>query len=334
MRFMLIGAGFGQQHLAWLAGCEGADVLYIGYRLDGLRAAAAARHFGVPEITDDPYGVIANRQVDAVAVASSPDTHEGFVSAALDAGLHVVCEKPLAGDIVAARRIVDHAKRLGVPGAVVFQWRFNPALRRLREIANAGRLGPVLHADIDFQHDFLAGPRTDWGWRHRWATAGAGALADLGVHAFDLLRWTLPAPWSVVGSATSVAFPRREAAGGSIDCETEDIAEVLLESDRAQARVFVSRVSAGQQVLRVRLTGAESSAVAEVSAADSRGSVSITSAAGTGPCETFGPGEANPYSALLSSDPDGADLADGLAAQILLHDALGHRRAEPSRFAS
>ncbi|WP_337832957.1 Gfo/Idh/MocA family protein [Pseudonocardia sp. TMWB2A] len=331
MRFLVIGSGFGEQHLLWLDECPDHEPVLLGYHRNAARAHALARRFSIG-VVDDLLSVISSGEVDAVAVASPPGMHEESVLAALDAGLAVVSDKPLTTDVASAERLVERARSAGAVTAVTFQWRANPALRELRSIVLSGHLGDVLHVDLEAQHDFLAGPTTAWPWRHRWETASAGALADQGVHLFDQLQWLVPGNWSVTAGAAVVAFDQRSSIDGTVECHTEDVAEVLLASDHSQARVFVSRVSAGHRVVRVRVLGTRGQAT--VSASPDDGSAvldTILDGVANGGTR-FGPSSMNPYAALFGLDGSStADFAAGLTAQVLLDDALRLGCGKPLR---
>ncbi|MEV0591397.1 Gfo/Idh/MocA family protein [Nonomuraea cavernae] len=314
---MLVGTGFGATHLAWLAACPEVSVDVLGYGRDEARARDLARRFGVPRVTADPLAVIEEGNLDAVAVVSPPDTHEAVLSAALSAGLLAVTDKPLAHDTAAAARLAELA---GDRGFVTFQWRQNPAFARLRELSADGRLGRIVRIELDFHHDFLAGPGTAWPWRHRGHSGGA--LSDQGVHLLDLLRWIVPGSWKVTAAVSSVVWPRRTGPDGTVDCEAEDLAEVLLadECGTALARVGVSRVSAGRRAIRALVQGTEG--LAELAANPDDGSAVLR----MGATElAFGPHAMNPYPAMLHDGKaavgDVADFADGYAAQLLFEQA-------------
>ena len=324
MRFAVIGAGFGENHLSWLAECDGVTVEALCYRNNATRARELARRFDVPRTSDDVAKVIADGGIDAIVVASPPDTHEELIGLGLDAGLTVVTDKPLTADVASAARLAQRGR--AARAMVTFQWRANPAFVRLRELC-AGPLGPLARVDLEFHHDFLAGPQTSWPWRHRLASAGAGTLGDQGVHLFDLLRWLAPGQWSVVHGTAAVLYPEREFGGLTLAAETEDIAEVLLADEQgpARSRVLVSRASPGRREVRVVAQGA--GGVAEVRASPEDGSATLAVSA----AETvrFGPNSMNPYRALLASNSF-ADFEDGYRAQILLDDAMRLGCGSPS----
>jgi predicted dehydrogenase len=331
LRFIVIGAGFGKNHLQWLAECQGASIDALCFRENSVRALELAEQFGVPRVSDNPAQLIAEGNLDAVVVASPPDSHEELSRLGLDAGLLVVTDKPLANDLASAKRLAAQARASGQQTMVTFQWRVNPALRRLRDLAASGELGSIARADLEFHHDFLAGPSTSWPWRHQQSTAGAGTLGDQGVHLFDLLRWLMPGEWSVSCGTASVVWPQRRFNGAEVAGETEDIAEVLLSdaASSAQARVFSSRVSTGYQMVRVLLQG--SKGVAVVHARPDDGSATLKAyreGADSPKTSEFGPHSMNPYQLLISesgqrqNSAELADFTDGYLAQVLLDEAL------------
>lgn len=331
MRFLVIGSGFGQQHLEWISRCPEIDVRFLGYRQDEQRARALATRFGVSSITDEPMAVITSGEVDAVAVASPPSTHEAFIEAGLKAGLFVVSDKPLAVDAAGAARLAETAAAAGTTAVTTFQWRTNPGLRELRARVIRGDLGDIAHLDLAFRHDFLAGPRTSWPWRHRWETSGGGALGDMGVHLFDQLRWIIPRDWSVVRGTASVAFGKRQAGTTTIDCETDDIAEVLLTGGEVTARVLVSRVSSGCRSFEIRVQGTRAHGVVTASPDDGSSVLTMHTSGGQPEVTRFQPNGMNPYAALVAKDPELAGFADGYSAQVLLEEALQLGCGEPLR---
>jgi len=324
MRFALIGLGFGATHLEWMSRCPSISVEAIGYHTRRDRAAALADRFGIGRITDDPLSLVAEAAIDAVAVVTPPDTHEEYATAALERGLTVLCDKPLAHDVAAATRLAELARRRGARTAVTFQWRTNPALRRLRELRRDGDLGPVFQTDLEFHHDFLAGPDTAWPWRHRRDRSGAGTLADQGVHLFDLLRWLAGGEWTVTGARGAVQWPRRVAGETVLAAETEDVAEVWLDATAARARILVSRVSGGHRTVRASLVGTEATATVVADPDDGSATLTIHRPQGT-EIQKLPPHPMNPYQLLVETGPDGeppAGFDDGLAAQLMLDETL------------
>ena len=148
------------------------------------RAAEVAAKVGAKLFTDYRE-MIASGEIDAVIVASPDDQHAAMTLAALDAKLHVLCEKPLAGNVAAAREMRDRAVAAGVVNMVLFTWRWQPEWAAMRRMAVEGGLGRIHHASFDFIVPLSNGV---YQWRFD-RTRANGALGDLGPHALDMAHW-------------------------------------------------------------------------------------------------------------------------------------------------
>ncbi|GAU66481.1 hypothetical protein SSP35_03_01290 [Streptomyces sp. NBRC 110611] len=329
MRFAVVGTGFGEQHIGWLLDVPGVTVEALCYRSDHSRATRIANRFSVPAVESDPLSVIRSGRVDAVSVVTPPETHEKYLTAALDAGLTAVSDKPLARNSDEADRLTRYSQERGTPGYVTFQWRANPALREVDRLRRSGFLGRVLQAEFAFHHDFLGEPETPWPWRHTRQAAGAGTLADQSVHLLDLLRWLTDDEWTVTSARSSVAFAQRSHQGSTLTAETEDLADVQLTSaSGTPARVFTSRVSAHRQ-LRAELHGTEGSVLAVLDPDDGSGLLHLNPRRAESRVREFPADEMNIYRLLLAADgppPEAPTFADGARAQSLLDEAVRHTR--------
>lgn len=332
MRFMLVGTGFAETHIQWIKQTKGATVDVLCYLQNESRARALAARYDIPLISKRPFQVINDGEIDAIAVVTPPDTHEALITAALGRGLVTVTDKPLASTTRMARSIADKARMTGARTSVTFQWRQHAAFQQARELCLAGKLGRVVHVDLQFHHDFLAGATTLWPWRHSAEEAGAGTLGDQGVHLFDLLRFVVPAPWRVTAAATTVAWPVRKGPSFEVHCDTEDIADVLLEDtgSRCHAHVFATRVEAGRHEVAVAIQGTAGSLHIILDPGTGAGH-SVVSMLGKSPvARKYGPQDLNPYRPIVEhfvsgSDelPDGlANFNDGLEAQMFLEEAV------------
>lgn len=326
-RAAVIGSGFGAAHVAWLAAVPGTAVVGLGYSTDHVRAHQLARAHGIPTVTNEPAELLADASIDLIAIATPPASHEPLARVALEHGKLVVVDKPLTADLRSAERLEQLGRAHPGRHAVVFQWRRNQGFAAARGALADGRLGHLLHIDLVFHHDFLAGDTTPFAWRHDPRTAGAGALADQAVHLFDLLPWLTGRTWTVERSTTVVAFPRRltvdgpEVAGG-----TDDIATVELRDGdgSSRARVLVSRVSAGLRRVEAIAVGTAGTAVVTADPDDGSTVLRLRTAAGDDD-QSFGPDPMNPYLDLLGDTTtdrlQGPSFLDGLAAQRLLDAA-------------
>lgn len=327
MRFAVVGTGFGEQHVSWLASVPGVTIEALCYRNDRSRATRIANRFSIPAIESDPLSVIRSGRVDAVSVVTPPETHEKYLTAALEAGLTTVSDKPLAMNGNEASRLTRYSQERGTPGFVTFQWRANPALREVDRLRRSGFLGRILQAEFAFHHDFLGSPETPWPWRHTQRSACAGTLADQSVHLLDLLRWLTDDEWTVTSARTCVAFAQRSHQGGTLAAETEDLADVQLTSvSGTPARVFTSRVSAHRQ-LRAELHGTEGSIIAVLDPDDGSALLHINPRGAESRVREFPADEMNIYRLFLAAGgppPEAPTFADGARAQSLLDEAVRH----------
>ncbi len=190
------------------------------------RAQALADEAGVALGSSDLEEVLAFPGLEAVHVATPVVTHVQFALAAAERGLHVLCEKPLAGNLHEARRIAAAVQAAGVVGMVDYEVRMKETRRRLiehaREVVGTPRMASVSlvqsdHADPDSR------PYT---WVHD-ARMGGGRLQGYGVHDLDLLLEVFPTVEAVV-AATDVGVPVRTSAEGDLHPVTADDAYALL----------------------------------------------------------------------------------------------------------
>ncbi|MCB1022470.1 MAG: Gfo/Idh/MocA family oxidoreductase [Acidobacteria bacterium] len=182
MRFGLIGAGeIGALRARALGRLSGSSLVVAADR-DRDRALRLA-----PETADDAREVYSRDDVDAVLICTPPNLHEEQAVAALDAGKHVLCEKPLAPSPEAARRMVEAARRNGRMLATGFNQRYFPNLRRAKESIEQGQIGRVLHVRAYAGHrglsEFRNASERDPG------VIGGGALMDNGIHLIDHVRY-------------------------------------------------------------------------------------------------------------------------------------------------
>ena len=178
----LIGAGrIGQVHAQTLAyGIPQARLAGIA-DVNAALAEATATRLGCPHWTADALALIADPQVDAVVIASPNETHAPLIIAAAQAGKPIFCEKPIDRALAETDRALAAVAAAGVPLQLGFQRRYDPAHLRTHELAEAGRLGPLL-----FVHSHTRDPEPPSGV----LMAGSGGVfRDTCVHDFDAIRW-------------------------------------------------------------------------------------------------------------------------------------------------
>ena len=180
-------------------------------------ARAAQEEAGFGTAVTETELLVADSELDVVDVSLPNNLHRPVIEAALASGKHVYCEKPLAGTIEDARAIKDALDR--APSArfgMVFQNRFFPAVMKAKEIIDEGRVGRIYTYRAEYLHTGYQNPERPLSWRLRKEEGGSGALADLGSHAIDLVRYLLGEFETVQGHLETFVTKRPIAHGASV----------------------------------------------------------------------------------------------------------------------
>lgn len=218
------------------------------------RSAQAAGSLGTEPVNSVEELV---ERSEVIHVCSPNAMHAGHVRTALEAGTHVVCEKPLALDGTEAEELSELAQQSGVVAAVPFVYRFHPMARQAREQVAAGRLGRLLTVRGTYLQDWMLDPGAQ-NWRVDPGISGRSrAFGDIGSHLVDLLEFTAGERIRRLSASTTVAHPER----GGEPVRTEDAAALVIEMESgASGTLLVSQVNAGRKnALTLELAGAESS---------------------------------------------------------------------------
>ncbi|HEU0183375.1 MAG TPA: Gfo/Idh/MocA family oxidoreductase [Agromyces mariniharenae] len=154
--------------------------------------AGSAAKWGWAEWATDWREVIARDDIDIVDIVTPGDSHAEIAIAALDAGKHVLCEKPLANTVEDAEAMADAAARAaarGIRAMVGFTYRRVPAVTFLRDLIAQGAVGRIAQVRASYRQDWLVDPEMPLAWRLQKEHAGSGALGDIGAHAIDLAQF-------------------------------------------------------------------------------------------------------------------------------------------------
>jgi predicted dehydrogenase len=226
VKFAVVGAGvIGQLRARSII--ENPATTLIGIAdADVARAQAAAGSSGA-RVTADYRSLVADPAIDAVIVATPVQFHEEMTVAALAAGKHVLCEKPLSNSVDGCRRILDAARTHARTLAVGFNHRYYPSVKFLKQAIDAGRIGTIDHVRVFGGHDGLTNFRADW--MYKGPLSGGGAMMDVGIHMTDLTRYVLGDVREVYGVATNRVW-RVEGS--------EDNAVVILKNDAGIAAFY------------------------------------------------------------------------------------------------
>ncbi|MEM1568235.1 MAG: Gfo/Idh/MocA family oxidoreductase [Thermofilaceae archaeon] len=161
------------------------------------RVREAARNYGFKRYTTDWRAAVRDPEVEIVDNSLPNNMHLEPTLEALEAGKHVLCEKPLARNAEEARVLRDAARKAKVKTMVAFNYRFVPAVQLARQLVKSGVLGRIYHFRARYLQDWLVNPSAPLTWRLRAEEAGSGPLGDLGSHIIDLARF-------LVGEITAV----------------------------------------------------------------------------------------------------------------------------------
>jgi len=159
---------------------------------DAGRVADAAQRLGWADTETDWRRVIERDDVGLVDVCTPGDTHAAIAIAALEAGKHVLCEKPLANSVAEAEAMAEAAAKAaarGIRSMVGFTYRRVPAIGLARTLVADGRLGDIRHVRAQYLQDWIADASAPMSWRLEKDKAGSGALGDIGAHIVDLTQY-------------------------------------------------------------------------------------------------------------------------------------------------
>ncbi|MFT4234100.1 MAG: Gfo/Idh/MocA family oxidoreductase [Microbacterium sp.] len=206
------------------------------------KAKDAAAELGVERAEADVASMATESDLDVIHVCSPNALHAEHALAALAAGTHVICEKPLATSVHDARRMVEAAA--GLVTAVPFAYRYHPMVRQARALVAAGEVGRILTIDAAYLQDWLLGA-DETNWRADGALGGASrAFADIGSHLCDLLEFVTGARIARLTARTRTVYAERAGA----EVANEDIAALLVEFDGgALGTLLISQLAPGHK---------------------------------------------------------------------------------------
>jgi predicted dehydrogenase len=241
------------------------------------RVGPAAARLGIAQAYPDYREMLRSPEVDVVHVASPNRFHCAMALAALAAGKHCICEKPLAMNTRETARIVERARTAGTVFAVNYNVRFYPAVLQLRRLVARGELGDIIHVNGSYLQDWLF-KATDYNWRLLPEEGGKlRAVADIGTHWLDTVSFILGARATAVFADLRTWHATRQRPLGEVETfaraqsqvkyapypvKTEDFASLLLRfSNGARGNLAVSQVAAGRKnCIRLEIYGSRKSA--------------------------------------------------------------------------
>lgn len=272
----------GRVHLEAVRRTENVEAAaVVGRNLDAAKRLAAG--FGVPTVTTDYREVLRDPKIDAVHVCTPNAQHFPMAKEALEAGKHVLCEKPLAISVEEGEELTALAAKKGLRNCVCHNLRYYPMVQQMRRLREDGDLGEILVVQGTYSQDWLLYD-TDWNWRVETAAGGASrCMADIGSHFFDMAEHVTGLRVSSLCADLQTFHKTRKQPKHSVETfankmmgpedyvetpiETEDFGAVVFRMNsadgngRTRGAMTASQVSAGRKNgLSIEIYGTKSSA--------------------------------------------------------------------------
>ncbi len=250
IRVGIIGAGRIADfvHLPSLRLCPSeCEVIAVASRT-GEKAKAFADGWGIPRVYRDWDSLLADPDVDAVVICPPSGMTHAVAKAAIAAGKHILCEKPLGLNYSEARELQTAAEHSDKIHMVAFTFRFVPALRFLKRLVAEGHFGEIRQWRLSCFTDLMLDPTKPAVWRNQRVQAGAGVLADIGSHCVDYARYLLGDMVAVSGASRVYLRERPHASGsGMVPVDAEDACAFMVEFANGALGTFdINRAVAGR----------------------------------------------------------------------------------------
>ncbi len=215
-------------------------------------ARQQAEAFGFGKGTGDWRDLISDPAVDVVSIAAPNEFHADMAVAALEAGKHVWCEKPMATSLEDAIRMRDAARRSGKTAILGYNYIQNPMIRHARTLIAEGKIGVVNHIRLEMDEDYMADPAEPFYWKSE-RRSGYGALDDFAVHPLSLLSILHGRITSLVADMAKPYEERPTRGDGYRLVENHDIAQALFRTDAGASGVLMVNRSAWGRKGRIAL---------------------------------------------------------------------------------
>lgn len=212
LRVGIVGMGFGAAvHLPAFDAQKDVEVVAVADNGSGRAEALAAKHGGKLRAFNDGVSLAVWDGIDIVSIAAPPREQEVLVRAALTSGKHVLCEKPFSTGFSAAEGLARLANECQLTGALCYELRYDPGIKRLVEMVNAEEIGKVRRLAVTWHTSGALDQQRAWSWRHD-AKQGGGVLIDWFSHVADYASLIAQSPvrsvWAEAGTIVQERFDR------------------------------------------------------------------------------------------------------------------------------
>ena len=264
LRTAVIGTGFmGKVHVEGVRRLGNVEVVAVAGSSEA-RAREFGNSVGIETCTGDYTALFKDPKLDAVHVLSPNVLHYPMVKAALEAGKHVLCEKPFTMTVAEAQELVDLAKKTGRIHGIQHNLRYYPVVQQLRRMIEHGELGEILSVQGTYSQDWLLHD-TDWNWRLEAKQNGKlRVMGDIGSHWMDMIQHVTGLKITALCADLATFIQERKKPKGSVETfsgktlspkdydivkvDTEDFGAVLLHlGPRARGCFTVNQTAAGRK---------------------------------------------------------------------------------------
>jgi len=258
LRVAIVGAGYWSEecHVPGLRLAKEAEVVALVGRRKEL-ALEQAKRLKIPNVYQDYREMLEVEKPEAITISTSNNNHKEIALEAMQRGVHVFCEKPLALNAREALDMVNGALESNVVNHVGFTFRFLQSTIKARELISQGLIGNIFHARLWAENDnglFLR-PLL---WRDCKDLAGSGQIGDMGSHLFDLYRYLTGDEFTSVYAHSKTINPERKKEGKKVLISVDDFNSLLFETKNQVSGISVaSRVTRGLGSSSVELFGSE-----------------------------------------------------------------------------
>ncbi|WP_104663903.1 Gfo/Idh/MocA family protein [Ensifer adhaerens] len=299
-------------------------------------ATTMAATWGFETIASEWKAVLADPDIGIVSICLPNFLHAEVTLAALAAGKHVICEKPLALDAVTAARIYEASKAAHTVSATVFNYRRIPAVAAIKRLIESGEIGDLVNALVQYESEYAADPDLPHSWRYERDRAGPGALLDIGTHAVDVARFLCGEVEEIAGAIATISIKQRFLpAGASIGhnhvelsnesrrVDNDDVMSALLRfQNGCQGTFLASRVAVGMgNSLSIAITGTKGT-VRYSSRTPAHYEIARFDGSGQSPFAIVANNPTLPFAGLLPVPHDGVAIGYAEVFGFMIHEFL------------
>lgn len=241
----IVGTGFGQIiHIPGFQICQGTTIVGV-YHYDQVRATTIANKFQIPHACNRLVDLYALPDIQIIAIATPPFLHYEAAHLALEAGKHLLLEKPVTMNVHEAIALEQLAAAKHLVIGVDFEFRLVPQWIYFRELLASQKIGKIRSINIQWQVPSRANPQRLWNW-YSQKDQGGGALGAIGSHAFDYLEWLFGEVRSLVADLKTTVPQRPDGNGQWRTVDADDTCHILLElADGTPVNMSLSTVAYG-----------------------------------------------------------------------------------------